>query len=352
MHRFEILLKINDLQIKSNNIFFNKGLFPSYRTNKLLGISHPDDNIFSSASTLYILKSLSPKLTQKELSLVKDMENNLHPNFKKYHHHQRNSYNFWQKSKGKHFPNGFVFHRLDKFKLPDDIDTTSMVHMLCDIPKKEALKTKKSLQNHANNTNLSIKNGHTHLQHLNAYSTWFGKKMPIEFDVCVLCNTLLWIHHYNFELNDWDHATIKVVEETIKQSLYFKSPFKSAPEYPKLEIILYHLSRVAAQTPYLNLVRNKLIDDLLCVYEKCTSNFDKMLIQSSLLKLGNRTYTNTPSKIPFETRDYWWFTAGMLSVYSNPIIQTIAPNKLFHFRFTCTALNLALVFENLVLVNS
>ena len=176
--------------------------------------------------------------------------------------------------------------------------------------------------------------------------------MPIEFDVCVLCNTLLWVNKYKFELNQWDIESIQLLEKTIQNSLYFKSPFKSAPEYPKVEIILYHLSRLASETSYLNTVKDKLTDDLLHTHTTCKNVFDKIITQTSLLKLGKQTTPLQISEIPIETKSYWWFTAGLLSVYSAPIIKTIAALKLFHFRYTCTAFNLALIFENRVLNDS
>ncbi|TLX75211.1 hypothetical protein E9993_09930 [Labilibacter sediminis] len=350
MQRIELLKKIREQQANKNNTIFNYGIFPSYRSNKILGISRPDDNIFYSAATLYILKSLIPKLTLEEKTIIEEIEKDLSPNFKAYiDKYERNSYNFWQKKEHKHFPNGRILNKLNKFKLPDDMDTTSMIHMITGTPAEHALKTKLILPNHANKTNLTIKNGHPQLKHFKAYSTWFGKNMPIEFDVCVISNILLWVNKYSFELNQWDKASIQLLIKTISDSLYFKSPFRSAPEYPKIEIILYHLCRLASQTPYLNSVKHILIDDLQKVHSESTSDFSKLIIQSSLLKLGHKTTITSVANISIETRNYWWFTAGLLSVYSAPLIKVLAPQELFHFRYTCPAFNLALIFENRVL---
>ena len=277
---------------------------------------------------------------------MSDIETDLLPNLHLYSNKPlRNSYNFWQKKKGKHFPNGRLLHKLGKFQLPDDIDTTSLVHMVSKTSRAQALATKKALSNHANGYRLKIKNGHEQLKKHKAYSTWFGKDMPIEFDVCVLSNYFLWLNNFGFEQNNHDEASIQLLKETIEQSLYFVSDFKTAPEYPNKSIILYHLARLASQTKLLNDVKPKLIQDIQKQFKNATHPFEQVFLQSSLLKLGINIERNQQTIKPY-VDNYWWFTAGLLSVYSNPLIKKIAPLALFHFRFVCPALNYALILEN------
>ncbi len=350
MNRLQILQRIREQQENSNQQYFSKGIFPSYRTNTVLNIKHPDDNIFFSASVLYILKSHSRFLTIKELDIINEIEFTLAPNFKNYiDKKDRNSYNFWQKKANKHFPYGYLLHHFNKFKLPDDVDTTSMIHMVSDYNKHEANKTKEFLPLYANKYKNTIGNGHHQLRDLKAYSTWFGEKMPIEFDICVLSNVMLWNHHYEFENTTNDNDTLKLIGETIKYSLYFKSAFKSSPEYPKIEIILYHLARLLAQTNILQEYRSKLITDIENIIIKVKNPFAQMLLESSLIKLGVKLKHTNPNNLTIEPQKYWWFTAGFLSVYSNALIQKIAPMSFVHFRFSCPAFNLALIFENCVL---
>jgi hypothetical protein len=349
----KILQNILQLQCKKDTKYFSKGIFPSCRTNTLFNLNRPDDNIFFSVSILYILKSLQPYISQEEQSIISEIEKNLIPNLKLYNNNtERHSYNFWQKSYQKHFPNGVLLHKLKKFQLPDDIDTTSLVQIVGNYNKSETLITKNALPNHANHFKRSIKNGHPQLHHFRAYSTWFGENMPIEFDVCVLCNLLLWIHHYNLEINKNDEATLQLIEETINKSLYFTSAFRSAPEYPRDTIILYHISRVIAQTTFLSDLKNKIVKDLRNIENrKSNTPFDQLLLSNSLLKLGEGPLSSTPITDFEEIKNNWWFTAGFLSVYSNPIVQKLAPHPLFHFRFYCPGFNMALWYENLVLSN-
>ncbi|MGQ1784210.1 hypothetical protein [Saccharicrinis sp. GN24d3] len=289
------------------------------------------------------------KFTEEEKNIFQEIEKELLPNLPYYTNNpDRNSFNFWQKDKNKHFPNGRLLNRFGKFKLPDDIDTTSLAQMVAGTEYQEALKTKKVLPDHANLHRYRILNGHKQLDRYKAYSTWFGENMPIEFDVCVLSNYLLWVNHFGFELNKNDQDCIGLLCETVENALYFKSGFKSAPEYPKTEVILYHLARTASNTPFLHKVKPKLTEDIQTVYLKTWHPFGQMLLQSSLLKLGVKRDTKTRIFSKY-VEDYWWFTAGLLSVYSNPLIQRIASNSLFHFRFVCPAFNYALILENQIL---
>ncbi len=355
MQQIEILQKIKNIQSNADPKFFSNGLFPSYRKNMVSGLSHQDDNLFFSVSIVYILKTLYSKVSKEEQHIIKDIQKQLLPNIHAYSNKpERYSYNFWKKQKNKHFPNGILVNHINKFKLPDDIDTTSLTHLAFDFPYSKSAKTKSELRTHINTINKTIQNGHREIRKYKAYSTWFGVNMPIEFDICVLSNLLLWISHYNFELNKYDKDTIELVQYSIENSLYFKSPFKSAPEYPKKAVILYHLSRAATETPFLINNKEKLISDLTHQINKTTFNFEKIILRSSLLKLDTNIIhqKNSISNILVDIQElnqYWWFTAGFLSVYSTFPFPLLAPLSLFHFRFFCPAFNLSLLYENIVL---
>ncbi len=346
----EILHKIREIQINNDLRFFAKGLFPSYRKNPLIDKSIPDDNIFFSASIAYIINSIHSHLTRDEKEIASQIIKDLSPNFKNYTNKpERNSYNFWRKEPKKHFPNGSVFSKLDKFILPDDIDTTSLIQLCLQPSYSEALKTKIALTKHANLVKHSILNGHKLLRSYKAYSTWFGENMPIEFDVCVLSNLFLWISNYNFELNNNDIESLKLIETTILNSLYFKSAFKSAPEYPNTSIILYHIARLISSTEYLTHCKQKLLVDINLAINKTTSPFEYLLLTNALFKLKSIPQNIKEVNISPGIINNWWFTAGMLSAYSNPILQLLAPVPIFHYRFYSPSFNLAIFLEYKIL---
>ena len=47
------------------------------------------------------------------------------------------------------------------------------------------------------------------MQDDSAYSTWFGKKFPVVFDVSVLCNVLSFIQQNNLQWTKADSASLK-----------------------------------------------------------------------------------------------------------------------------------------------
>ncbi len=352
MLRIEILKQIQTSQLNADPKYYSPGIFPSLRKNSLFQLSHPDDNLFFSVSISYILKTLYNFVSNEEQAIIDDIRNKISSCVDDYTNKaERFSFNFWKKQEHKHFPNGILAHRFNKFQLPDDIDTTCLTHLATDFTIEKSLKTKSALTKHANTILNTIKNGHKELRHHKAYSTWFGEKMPIEFDVCVLSNYLLWLDHYNFQLNEYDHSTIKLLEQTIDNALYLKSPFKSAPEYPAKAIILYHLTRTMSNTPYLLNYKDKLRSDTLNIYNNTTCNFEKLILSSSLKKLNtNISPFNNLKDFLEDSNKFWWFTAGFLSAYSSKPLTWLAPNPAFHFRFTCPAFNLCLLYENMVLM--
>jgi len=352
MKRLEVLERIREQQLSANKKYFNKGIFPSFRKNNTLKLLHPDDNIFFSASILFILKSHENQISQEEKVIISEIKEDLLPNIHSYSNKSdRESFNFWQKKPHKHFPNGILAHQLKKFILPDDIDTSSLIHLILNSDKTTIESLRTSMANHANLVKHKIKTGHKCLRNLKGYSTWFGENMPIEFDVCVLCNYLLLLYKHNLKLNPHDLETVELIKETVNNSLYLKNPFLSAPEYPKKEIIIYHLARTISVSPQLESLNAKLTNDIIQLSQSTRNNFKKLLLSSSLLRLNHdiKPVTIEYDKALLLIESNWWFTAGFLSVFSNSILQKLAPLPLFHFRFYCKALNLCLLWENMIL---
>ncbi len=349
-----ILSNIIDLQVKSTDKYYCKGLFPSVRYNNTLKIKREDDNIFFTASIAYILSVYKEFFNDEDKIKVNNTINNYKQCIDLYiNKPERMSFNFWQKKPNKHFPYGNILSKISKFQLPDDIDSTAMIQMSCNMPIDKAKITKQCIGNYANGSSYRVKNGHPDIRKYKAYSTWFGKKMPIELDVCVLSNYLLWLDKYNFSLTENDCETIDLIKYVIKEKLYFSHPFSISPEYPRTPIILYHLARCAARTKYFKDVKNDIVFDIKNIITSIRNDFEKMYLQSTLLLLNEKV------KLDFNYEDinnkysnaYWWYTAGLLSVYSNKIIMSIAPNKLFHLRFVSQAFNKTLILENMILNN-
>src|SRR6202008_510002 len=82
-----------------------------------------------------------------------------------------------------------------------------------------------------------------------AYSTWFGKKMPVVFDVSVLCNVLSFVQLNNLPWTKADSASLELIVKTIQRGDIIKHAVFVSPYYGNTSIILYHLARLMSIKP-------------------------------------------------------------------------------------------------------
>ncbi|MBN2167230.1 MAG: hypothetical protein JW717_13215, partial [Marinilabiliaceae bacterium] len=309
-----LLKELEDLQSRDSK-YFPEGLFPSYRENYFLNFSRLDDNIYFSASIAFILKQHLESMTIIEAEISKKIIESVVACYEKYKNPNRISYNFWAKRNNSWFPNGLFLNRFKHFALPDDIDTTSMILLTKETKVAEVDEYHNTLPHYANGTRYSIRNGLRRFQKLSTYSTWFGERMPIETDVCVLSNTLFLFATYGVEFNRYDCDVVFLMEQIIDDQLYISHPFEVAPEYPKTEIIIYHLARLAGAFPELfkDRILNKFKADVLLCYNK-SDGFNCFLLELSLMHL-NEVISDSSKSLFFDLdrNKNWWFTAGFLS---------------------------------------
>ncbi len=343
-----LLQNIYNLQVKTPEKYYQKGMFRSQRTHPCLPIVREDDNIFFTAQIVFILQSLAKYFSHEDRKLLEEITNNALENYSAYcNTSEPRTYNFWQKKASMHFPNGFLLRKFKKFSLPDDVDDTAMVYLAHAHSAEELIAFKEKLILHTNNAKLTVQNSKKAYKHLKAYSTWLGKKMPVELDVCVLCNLMYLIYKHELPLNVHDADTLLFIEGVIAEREYMTDSFRVAPTYIDTAIILYHITRLMGtfNIPSLDIYRDTLIKDITALFQTSKDEMQRVILSTSLLRLGGtRLKVDMPKSFRFN-----WFTAGMLSVYGNPILQKMAPNSLFHFKFNCEAFNLTLVLENSLL---
>ena len=345
-----VLLQLKKLE-SIGRISNDTPFYYSYRSNSWLGLKRRDDNIFFPASIAFILKRSMYLFDQDEQPVAERIIERIISGYSEYRNSQRISYNFWKRKDNSWFPNGLLMHRFKHFALPDDVDTTAMILLTNKSGKEEVEILHNILPNYSNGFKQWLKNGHKPFHRLNTYSTWFGDRMPIETDVCVLCNLLYLILENNIDLNQHDQAVIDMVGQIIDQRLYYHRPFAISPEYPKPEVIIYHISRLTGKFPGIinERLRSRLIEDI----NKCdtwNNGMSRMLMELSLLYLNAFNGTPETTQMPDLKKGDWWFTAGLLSVYNNRMLQLLAPGGLFHFRFYCNAYIFTLFIEHQLLL--
>ncbi len=358
-----MLEKIASLQVQREDECYSKGMFPSQRRHFLLPIAREDDNIFFSASILFMLQQLEPLMDDGERVLLKQIRDGVHANYSRYESRDGVPlFNFYRnKPEPMPFPNGRFMHKTQKFILPDDIDVTALVMLSfgneCDL---EWLQER--LRNHANGVHLWNTTAPKEYRKIQAYSTWFGVKMPIEFDVCAQANLMLLFvgadpcvcptaQEADTQVRPYDEfgqATMTLISKVIEQGDYFHRPFHISPSYPNTAIVLYHLARLFGTGNTLGHVplKEKLAKDIQAFWPKANNKIEELLLSTAFFRLTG-SWELLPSELPSsdDLRRFSWFSAAFLSVFGNPLINRMAANRFFHLEYVCEAFNLTLVYE-------
>ncbi|MCE7065659.1 hypothetical protein [Dyadobacter sp. CY326] len=334
------LNQIESLQSKGGP-YFPEGIFPAYRQNELIGYQRPDTTIFFSAIICFTLKSIALNADAEQQKSIEKICNDAIKNYPDFQNKDGlKTYNFWKTRPSRHFPNGFIFHRFEHFRIPDDVDDTAFIYLTTQPSPAELIWLKEKLALHANGTKLNVRNTFEEYRELKAYSTWFGKNMYVEFDICVLSNLMYCILHYNLPLNQHDEDSLHYITSVIETDRYITAPFRCAHQYPRTPLIIYHVARlIAAFDPdALQPIKNKLIADAKSILLSSKNAMDKVIISTSLMRLGVRTEriaVENLSKSDF--KGFYFFIAGLLTAYENPLLYKLAVSPLFHMHWICEA---------------
>ena len=329
--------------------YFPAGLFPAYRENRLYGYRRPDANVFFTAITLFTLQTARAGLSEAQratLDALLDEARRVYPLFR--NKDGLDTYNFYQTQPSRHFPYGLLLHRLDYFRLPDDADDTAMVYLTTAPTGGQLRFLKEKLAQHANRTRQQIRNTYADYRPLRAYSTWFGQKMYLEFDACVLSNLLYCLFRYELPLNQHDADSLAFIRSVIETGRYRREPFRCAHQYPRTVLILYHVCRlVAAFAPApLEAIRPVLVRDAWALLETDLPDIDRVLVSTSLHRLGQSPPPLDTGRISEDTiRRFSFFIAGLLTAYEHPLLYRLADSPLVRMNWTCEAHTRALLVE-------
>ncbi|WP_428668481.1 hypothetical protein [Runella sp.] len=343
--------RIAELQSKGET-YFDEGLFPAQRINRLIGYERPDTTVFFTAIIVFTLQKLKPLLSSKSQQLVDEIAQKGVRTYPKFQNKDGlKTYNFWKTTPSKHFPNGRLFRRFDHFRIPDDTDDTAMIYLTSSPTQGELRWLKEKLSLHANGTKQRIRNTYPEYRELKAYSTWFGKNMYIEFDACVLTNVLYCIYEYQLPLNQHDTDSLAYIRSVIETDRYLTEPFRCAHQYPRTVPIIYHVSRLmgAFQIPELEPVCEKLISDTQHLLRKPHSVMDEICLKIALMRLGVKVKSEKRKVEAKDFEGFYFFIAGLLTAYENPLLYRLAVSPLFQMRWECEAHCRTLMAEYLAL---
>lgn len=345
-----LLKQIDALQIKDSTIY-PPGLFPSQRYHTLLPYRREDSNIFFTALIVFTLQNLDIRLTESQRSIAKKICKKAIKTYPLYQSRRGMlTYNFWQNTENKQFPHGYLLNKLKFLELPDDVDDSAIIYLTKPHSQNDAIWLKEELSKHANLSKTQIRNTLPGYKDLKAYTTWFGKNMYLEFDFCVLCNALYFVHQYKLSYSEHDHATINYLKNVIISGDHLVHPFKIAPSYPRPALIFYHLSRLMAafEIPELDDLRSQILLQMSQQLHSEKHIIEKILLAISIGRLTG-DYPEVIYFLPLQHKNYYFFNGGLLTAFENSITRKLAPHDIFHLKHTCEAYYLTILVEYEVL---
>lgn len=343
--------------VTDNNKEFVRGLFPSFR--ECGGAPHnysADNNIFFTAIAAFALQNMQTNLPPADQLITDSILKNIRLAYPHYQNRYGDPYfGFWP-TDAPIMPHTFVFRYLKAvFGQGEDADDSVMILMTDSSSKAAAEQLKKRLEELANGSpGRTIHSVPKVYQQYDAYSTYLGSRMPVDFDFGVHCNLLYFVLKEQLPFSKQDSATIDLLSQMMRERLYMKMPVFISPYYVKSSILIYHISRLmgAFHIPQLEQYKQQLIADAHAELGNTTNLMDKILLCTSLLRLGAKAPFIELNDIgEFEKsnqQQFIFFQARAAFPYPVPLKKIFLHWSYICYYFYCPAYNKILWLEYLV----
>ncbi|HVX26260.1 MAG TPA: hypothetical protein VHB70_07955 [Parafilimonas sp.] len=349
-----LLDKIETQQLKRND-FFIEGVFPSYiHASRKFNTKKKDNTIFYNTLVTYVLKDNYNQFSQEQKIIVDSIIARGKRASKYFKNKTRNTYNFWRTDTATKFHYSWWLPIFEgKNSLPDDMDDTVLGLLMNDENKNSAKALHQLMQAYINNKP-PLKTTYKVYQNDSAYSTWFGKKFPVVFDVSVLCNVLSFVQENNLPWTKADSASLQHIVETIQRNDIVKHPAFVSPYYANTSIILYHLARLMSikRIPELENIKTQLIQIANDELQSTNNIFEKVMLGSALIKWNEQPpqldiSINDFKKI--EQNDLPFFIGNIPSYFHRSLKGKFIDLRLLMYNHYCPAWNDCLLLEYLLL---
>ena len=356
----QLLNRIAQLQTKEPSIF-PIGSIPSYRMYALNKRRYKADiNPFFTGLTIFTLHNIKEDLSLAQQKLVEKIIVGAVPSFEKFKNRKgRDTYNFWPTDTPKIFTNGGWLNWFNKQQsLPDDMDDTVILLMAQQKSDSVAKFVHQLMQRYTNNEQKKINNTFPEYKKIGAYSTWFGVKMPVDFDLCVLSNILYFVQYYNLKWTAADSASLDLVTDIIASRKHITAANYVSPHYATVPNILYHISRLMwlKPIPELEKLKPQLIEDARQALTESHNFMDQVILSTALMRWGikppdiiQKKAVSLPELV--ENEDFCFFIASMASMLPNPYKKWVTTTKAGTFYYYSPAYNNVLLLENIALRN-
>ena len=352
-----LLKRIYEQQVKADD-YFMPGIFPSYISrHEEFSTKKKDNTIFYNVLTDYVLSDFYNNLSAAGKIIADSIHartKKILPSFK--NQKGRNTYNYWRTDSAFKFPYTWWIPLLrGHVTLPDDMDDTVLGLLANEAPDSSAEALHQLMQQFIHNGS-KLKTTFTTYRNYKTYSTWFGKKVPVVFDVCVLSNVLSFVQQYHLPFTAADSAAIALLAKTIESGDYIKHPQFVSPYYGKTSLILYHLSRLMStgKIEALEKLKPQLLNEAIQQCSHSNNILEKIILSSPLMKWGQSpaAFALPPiSEIEkqIEQNPLPFFIGNIPSYLKQPLKENMINRKMLLFYHYCPAWNDALLLEYLLL---
>lgn len=351
---FQSLLNKQQLETQ----FFVEGSFTSFRQHNNSENLQADNNIFFTALIAYTLQDIKPYLTATEKIVADTIINRAKIAFTFYKNKKgRLSYNFWRTDNGKNFfPNDAILsHFKNKLSLADDLDDTSIILLALNSNDSTNQVAHELMQQYVNGKFATIKNTYEKYKNVKAYSTWYGVKMPIDFDFGVHCNILSFVNKYNLPWQKADSATYNLLLNMMDENLYVTDPKYISAYYGYSPVLMYHIARLMHTKPLADLEKRKpnFINNAMAAFNSTDNVLYKILLATSLLKCNvNSDLVQVTIPQNFEslnTTDFIYYTGHLFAHLNNSIKSIANATNATQYKWFSSAYNNCLLLEYLIL---
>jgi hypothetical protein len=347
----KLLYKVQTMQVVDDK-FYDAGLFKTQREWK--GRMMEDNTFFYTASLTYILQQLKSEMTNENEYVIDAITSSALSKATKYANRRGEaSFNFWQTNPDTPHPNGKPKHQQSKYGLPDDLDDSAIIASVLENDSISRLLREKMVAYATSHNHIPIKKAPKDYQDTDAYRTWFADKWTQDIDVVVLCNVLLFVFENDYELNQYDVATIDFIKKVITAHDHMLRAKEISPYYGRPAVILYHLARTiqSDKQGLLQSIKAQTIADLESLLQTTENEYERMMVATSLFRLGeNPDFTINENELRTESESFYFFysTSDNISLpqYKLKLIKTLhlVPNMYWK----CEAFNAAILLEFLV----
>lgn len=352
-----LLDKLASHQVTKDDRYYRRGMFPAQRVHPYLPYAREDSNIFYSALIAFTLSPLLPWLNAREKVIVEKILAGVRENFPAYESQRAPGlYNFYRTRPPDPYPNGRVLRHFKHFRLAEDADDTVLVSM--SLPALSAARLawlREELVRFSNLGGQRLRHLLPAYDHIPAHGVWLGTgAMPVEVDVCVLCNILTFTAQQGCAFNATDAASLAFIRQALLSGDWRREPFALSYYYPDPTVILYHIARLWAALPdpsrHLPAAPLRLaLEERLA--EVSGALIPELMLSTALLKVDRpvRPLSYTLNALENAASEYPFFVAPLLAGTRSRRITRLAAQRFLQLDYRCASWFLALALEYEVL---